>query len=105
MAFTYGSKFICLQTNDAIIYGRLSPDETSFMYGTITYKNLKTEGFGKDHWVNSKSKNELNLIWQELTTAITDSTLRLQWDKVFDLKDFKDAIMFYKNTGGKVILR
>ena len=88
-----------------IIYGRLSPDETSFSYGTVIYKNLKIEGFGIDHWLNSKSKDELNLIWQELTTAITNNTLKLQSDKLFDLKDFKDAITFYKDTGGRVILK
>lgn len=53
-----------------IIYGRLSPDETSFAYGTVIYKNLKIEGFGIDHWLSNKSKDELNLIWQELTIAI-----------------------------------
>lgn len=88
-----------------IIYGRLSPDETSFSYGTVIYKNLKIEGFGIDHWLNSKSKDELNLIWKELTTAITNNTLKLQSGKLFDLKDFKDAIMFYKSTGEKIVLK
>ena len=88
-----------------IIYGRLSSEETSFPYGTVIYKNLKIEGFGIDHWLNSKSKDKLNLIWQELTTAIRNNTLKLQSDKLFDLKDFKDAIIFYKGTGGKVILK
>ena len=88
-----------------IIYGRISPDETSFAYGTVIYKNLKIEGFGIDHWLNSKSKDELHLIWQELTTSITNSTLKLQSDRIFDLKDFKEAIMFYKNTSRKVVLR
>jgi NADPH:quinone reductase-like Zn-dependent oxidoreductase len=88
-----------------IIYGRLSPDETSFAYGTVIYKNLKIEGFGIDHWLNNKSKDELNSIWQQLTTAITNNTLKLDYDKLFDLKDFKEAIIFYKNTGSKVVLR
>ena len=88
-----------------IIYGRLSPEETSFTYGTIIYKNLKIEGFGVDHWLNSKSKDELKSIWKELTTAVTKNTLKLEWNKLFDLKAFKEAIMFYKSTGEKVILK
>jgi NADPH:quinone reductase-like Zn-dependent oxidoreductase len=88
-----------------IIYGRQSPDETSFAYGTVIYKNLKIEGFGIDHWLKNKSKDKLNLIWQELTTAIINNSLKLHCDKLFDLKDFKEAIIFYKNTGGKVVLR
>jgi NADPH:quinone reductase-like Zn-dependent oxidoreductase len=87
-----------------IIYGGLSPDETSFAYRTVIYKNLKIEGFGIDHWLKNKSKDELNLIWQELITAVTNNTLKLHYDKLFDLKNYKDAILFYKNTGGKVIL-
>lgn len=87
-----------------IIYGGLSPDATSFAYGTVIYKNLKIEGFGIDHWLSHKSKEELSLIWQELITAVTNHTLKLQYDKLFELKNYKEAILFYKNTGGKVIL-
>jgi len=88
-----------------IIYGRLSPDETSFAYGTVIYKNLKIEGFGIDHWLIGKTKDELNLVWQELTTSVNNGTLKLHCDKLFDLKDFNEAIIFYRNTSGKVVLR
>jgi NADPH:quinone reductase-like Zn-dependent oxidoreductase len=87
-----------------IIYGRLSPDETSFNYGTVIYKNLKIEGFGIDHWLNHKSKGELNEIWQELITAIINNTLKVNYDKLFDLKNFKKAIAYNINTGRKTIL-
>lgn len=88
-----------------IIYGRLSPDNASFSYGTVIYKNLKIEGFGIDSWLNSKNKNDLSLIWEELTTTVTNNTLQLNYDKAFELKYFKEAILFYKNTGNKIILK
>lgn len=88
-----------------IIYGRLSNDPATFHYGTVIYKNLKIEGFGIDNWMKSKSADELNRIWEGLTTAVLKGSLQLGYDKAFELKDFKEAILFYKNTGGKVILK
>jgi NADPH:quinone reductase len=87
-----------------IIYGRLSNDNTSFSYGTVIYKNLKIEGFGIDHWLKSKSNGELDLIWHELTTTVANNTLQINFDKSFELIDFKKAIEFYQSTGSKVIL-
>jgi NADPH:quinone reductase-like Zn-dependent oxidoreductase len=88
-----------------IIYGRLSNENTSFSYGTVIYKNLKIEGFGIDNWLKNKSEKELNYIWEELTRAVINTTLQLHYDKTFELKDFKEAILYYKQTGNKVILK
>lgn len=88
-----------------IIYGRLSNDDTRFSYGTVIYKNLKIEGFGIDRWLRETDKNKVSSIWCELTTAVVNKTLHIDFDKVFPLKDFKDAIVYYSNTKKRTILK
>ena len=87
-----------------IIYGALSQGATLFQNKTIVYNNLKIEGFGIRHWLNSKSERERVVIWEAITNAITSNTLKLHFHKTFHLEDYKNAIDHYLNTGEKTIL-
>lgn len=87
-----------------IIYGALARENASFQNKTIVYNNLKIEGFGIRHWLNSKSERERGVIWDAITTAVSTNTLKLHFNKTFPLEHYKDAIKHYLNTGEKTIL-
>ncbi|MDP4265734.1 MAG: zinc-dependent alcohol dehydrogenase family protein [Bacteroidota bacterium] len=88
-----------------IIYGRLSNENVSFSYGTVIYKNMKMEGFGIDSWMKSKTEEELGSIWEELTTLASSGALYINYDEIFGLANYKEAITCYKNTGKRIILK
>ena len=87
-----------------IIYGRLSKDNVSFSNGTLIYKNLKLEGFGIDHWMNSKSKKQIEAYWKEILELISSRKLQVNYDKTFKLCDFNEAIKYYEGTGKRTLL-
>ena len=87
-----------------IIYGRLSKDNVSFSNGTLIYKNLKLEGFGIDHWMNSKSKKQIAAYWKEILELISSKKLQVSYDKTFKLYDYNDAINYYEQTGKRTLL-
>lgn len=88
-----------------IIYGRLSNDLVSFTNGDIIYKNLKVEGFGIDAWIKSKNVDEMNLIWQDILSSVINGSLKVHYDKVYLLNDFKQAINEYQIKGSRIILK
>lgn len=102
-----GSKLfkVAASNSKIIIYGRLSNDLAGFTNGDIIYKNLKIEGFGIDAWINSKNNNELNVVWQDILSSISNNSLHVHYDKVYSLTDFKQAINEYEKKGGKIILK
>ncbi|MFT4202547.1 MAG: zinc-dependent alcohol dehydrogenase family protein [Chitinophagaceae bacterium] len=87
-----------------IVYGRLDSHDTPFSYGTIIYKNLNIAGFGIDSWMVSKNERDLDVIWEQLMSSVVNNNLHLGYEKKFSLIDFKEAILFYKETGLKTIL-
>lgn len=88
-----------------IIYGRLSNDFVNFNNGDIIYKNLKIEGFGIDAWIKGKTIEEMNLVWQDILTAISNNSLHVHYDIVYTLNDFRRAIVEYKQNGSRIILK
>jgi NADPH2:quinone reductase len=88
-----------------IIYGRLSNDDVSFSYASVIYKNMTLEGFGIDRWLSSKKEQDMDLIWREIISLVEAGKLQVNHEAVFELASFKEAILFYKNTGKRVILK
>lgn len=102
-----GSKLfkVAASNSKIIIYGRLSNDLVSFSNGDVIYRNLQLQGFGIDSWINSKSVDEINSIWETILLSITRDTLKVHYDKVYPLYDFKQAIKTYKETNDRTILK
>lgn len=87
-----------------IIYGRFSPDAVSFTNADIIYRNLTIAGFGIDAWMASKTKEQLEDIWEEIYRSVMKGSLLVQHDKVFPLKEFKQAIQSYKAGEGRILI-
>ena len=102
-----GSKLfkVAAANSKIIIYGRLSNDLVNFTNGDVIYKNLQLQGFGIDSWINSKGIDEINSIWETILLLITNNTLKVHYDKVYPLYDFKQAIKTYKETSVRTILK
>lgn len=88
-----------------IIYGRLSNEPACFLNADVVYKNIQLQGFGIDNWMNSKTKDQLSLIWNSLIISVSNGTLKVNYDKIFQLSDFQQAIQTYKETGSRIILK
>jgi NADPH:quinone reductase len=102
-----GSKLfkVAALNSKIFIYGRLSNDLVNFTNGDVVYRNLQLSGFGIDSWINSKSADEIDSIWETILSSITTGKLKVHYDKVYSLSDFKQAIKTYKETGGRTILK
>ena len=87
-----------------IIYGLLNKDNVSFSNGTMVYKNLILEGFGIDHWLNSKGINYVDACWNKILALIISNKLLIDYNKTFKLCDFDEAIRYYEETGKKALL-
>jgi NADPH2:quinone reductase len=88
-----------------IIYGRISNEPVSFLNGDVVYKNLQLKGFGIDAWIKSKTKEEMNDIWNSIFLSLSNKSLNISYDNLFDLLEFETAIKLHKKNGGRTILK
>jgi NADPH:quinone reductase-like Zn-dependent oxidoreductase len=88
-----------------VIYGRYSPDAVRFTNADVIYKNLTIAGFGIDAWAGSKTREQLDDIWEEIFRSVMKGSLLVPHDKVFALERFKEAIRSYKAGEGRILIK
>lgn len=76
----------------------------SFTNADIIYRNLTIAGFGIDAWMGSKTKEQLDDIWEEIYRSVMKGSLIVHHDKVFPLAAFKEAIQSYKAGEGRILM-
>ena len=87
-----------------IIYGRLSNDPVSFYNGDVIYKNMLIQGFGIDAWLQSKTQEEIDALWNQIIGMWEEGVFKTSFDRIFRLTDFRSAIVEYKDSGQRILL-
>jgi NADPH:quinone reductase-like Zn-dependent oxidoreductase len=77
----------------------------SFSNGDIIYKNLEIKGFGIDAWIQGKTGQELDETWNGVLSDIQNHKLKVGYDQVYPLAEFKRAIEDYNKNGRRIILK
>ncbi|MFY7829189.1 MAG: zinc-dependent alcohol dehydrogenase family protein [Flectobacillus sp.] len=94
-----------ISKNGRIIhYGLFSEDLVSYHNSSIIFRNLHIMGFGIDAWLESKTKEELQIIWDSIIDALNNSDFKMEVISKHSLEDYKNAITNSKSgKSGKVL--
>lgn len=88
-----------------IIYGRIDPAPAELFNADIIYKDLTINGFGIAQWLDQLCEERKQNIFKLLVNDIADQKLILPDTRLFELNDFKNAIVADSNKkSGKIIL-
>lgn len=71
----------------------------------MIYKNLTITGFGIDAWLATKKKDELDEIWDVIYRTMIKGDLVIEYDKIFALDNFKEAIQSDSAGEGRILLQ
>lgn len=86
-------------------YGILSPENVSFHYADLIFKNLTIKGFGIDHWLQSLSKETKEAMYTSLMETMLLPDFTMPVGKHFALHDFRSAFDdFVAGAKGKLLL-
>lgn len=91
----------CLAPEGTLVnYGMMSGEPAQLSSANLVFKDVTVRGFWLAKWFKHASKEEQMKVYGELAMMIAKGQLVAPIDKVFSVKDIKDAVA-YAATGGR----